>query len=358
MKDSLSVRRKSLLHDYSVPSFAKVCDGIVPSKRLMLARLPTPIEPLPLPEMPQDVALDVKRDDQTGGIELMGNKVRKLEFLLSEALQNDSDVVFTAGGTQSNHARATVAACAKLSMPVQVFLRKDESDYNGNFFLNRLLGATVHEFSQEEWKSLPASSPDWLEDRANVLRSQGTRVTVIPVGGSNAIGTWGYIEQVNELAQQFALNGSYQSVVACSGSGGTLSGLGLGVHLYSLANVTCKVPKVVSYSVCDTPDWFYEKVNKVTKQIFSTCPDARALVSVRDARGEGYAKSTTEELQFIARVARETGVVFDTCYTGKTVFGMWKEMKQGSYSGQKVLFVHTGGGPSLFDKVDRFHSAI
>lgn len=368
-----------LLKPYILPTFiteqqqkggsAMLCDGVVPTDRLHLAHLPTPVEDFSLPECPEDVKLSLKRDDMTGGIELTGNKVRKLEFIMAEALtgvgpaidaegkkKRPATRIYTAGGTQSNHARATVAACAKLGLPVEVFLRKDPSNYNGNIFLDQLFGATVHEFKLSQWQTIAASSPTWLHQRAADASAAkaGENVFVIPVGGSTPMGAWGYIEFVNELSRQVPLD-EYGSVVCTSGSGGTLAGLGLGMHFYNSYQNTTQQKKtaIVSYSICDTPEWFEDKVGALTTAICSAAPSPKALVDVRDARGEGYSLNTVEELQFISRVAREQGVAFDTCYTGKALFNFWKDVKKGAFSGQKALYIHTGGGTSIFDKKDR-----
>lgn len=343
-----------LLQPYTLPDFANdKCDGVVPTHRLRLAHLPTPIEDFSLPECPEDFKLSLKRDDLTGGIELTGNKVRKLEFILADALSGSQPAgrIYTAGGTQSNHARATVAACAKLGLPVEIFLRRDPSNANGNVFLDQLFGAIIHEFDVPEWKTF-ATNPAWLEERATVATAANPteRVFPVPIGGSTPMGSWGYIEFVNEVSKQISL-GDIDSVVCTTGSGGTLAGLGLGMHLYNLA--TNNATRVVAYNICDTPQWFEEKVQTLTKAITSTVPSAKELVSIRDARGNGYALNTVEELQFISRVAREHGVAFDTCYAGKALFYFWKEIAQGKFGGQKALYIHTGGGTSLFDKKDR-----
>ena len=346
-----------LLCPYSVPSFIPIgeCDGVVPSKRLSLAHLPTPIESFGLPDMPEDVAISLKRDDMTGGIELTGNKVRKLEFILAEALEGSdkrgpATRIYTAGGTQSNHARATVAACARLGLPVEVFLRKDHSNGNGNIFLDRLFGATVHEFDQASWRSLSASNPEWLFERAAASSGPSENIFVVPVGGSTPMGTWGYIEAVAEISKQVALR-DYGAVVCTSGSGGTLAGLGLGMYYYNRAHSGST--SVVSYGICDSPQWFDDKVTSLTRSISSSAPSAASMVSIRDACGEGYSINTVEELQFISRVAREHGVAFDTCYTGKALYHFWRQMRAGSFSGMKVMYLHTGGGTSIFDKTER-----
>ena len=359
-------RRGCSLEPYELPAFytEQGPEFVKPLLRLRLAHLPTPIQALLLPELPEDFPLFVKRDDYTGGIESTGNKIRKLEFLLADAMEKKVDAVFTAGGTQSNHARATVAACARLGFPAHVYLRKDSDGTNGNFFLDHLLGAHVTEMPRSEFcaTSIEAIAKDWET-------TTGKTAYPIPIGGSSSLGSWGYIEWVNELGKQTlparaggSISTEYSHIVACSGSGGTLTGLGIGMHLYSTAAGTSAHDRtrVVSYGVCDTPSYFTGMVDELGSRILADCPPATSLVDMRDAKGEGYAKSTTQELQFISRVARESGLVTDFCYTGKTVFAMWRDIVGKALvptGGRKLLYVHTGGGPSVFDKTSELLAA-
>ena len=344
-----------MLQDYTIPDFADVCDGVVPTKRLALAHLPTPIEPIRLPNTPEDVAVFLKRDDMTGGIELTGNKVRKLEFIMADAIANGAQRIFTTGGTQSNHARATAAACARLGLPCELYLRKDPSNGSGNAFLDALLGATVREYSRDAIKELQLKAPDgdWVAAEAQKRSAETSeRIVTIPVGGSNTLGMWGYLNCVDEIAKQTSLN-DFASVVCASGSGGTVAGLGVGMELYRRAHKGV-APKVVSYGVCDTPEYFHNVVDSLSRRSWSACPASKDLIDMRDAAGDGYGRNTAEHLQYLSLVARQCGVVFDTCYTGKCLFQFGRDMTAGHYAGGRVLFVHTGGGPSAFDKKDRY----
>ena len=380
--------RKELLVGYSAPKF--FTDGIkrspkgdggesspplyIPKSRIKLINAPTPIESFSLPELPEDAPpLFLKRDDQTGGIEAMGNKSRKLEFLFADAIEQGCDAIVTAGGTQSNHVRQTAAACARLKIPLEVVVRNDSPGGNGNVLLNRMFGAKLHVFDREE---LAAQSFGELKGRtaamAKVAHDMGPdrKAYSIPVGGSNAVGTWGYIEAFHELLKQSQLTfgASLQdrigTVVAAVGSGGTICGLGVGAQLYNLAmdlqSDTQRV-SVVGYGVCDSPEAFYHEIDTAIRPSLLPGFKANEFLRLADAKGLGYAKSTTEELQFLSRVARETGVIFDRCYSAKGLMGLWKDLKAGgafsgvgggrvvSGAGRGILFVHTGGAPSLFD---------
>jgi D-cysteine desulfhydrase len=344
-----------MLQDYTPPAFSAVCDGVVPTKRLALAHLPTPIEPIRLPNTPEDVAVYLKRDDMTGGIELTGNKVRKLEFILADALTSGAQRVFTTGGSQSNHARATAAACAKLGIPCELFLRRDPSNGSGNAFLDTLLGATVKEFSREEIKErqLKAEDGDWVADEARRRSKElGQKVVSIPVGGSNTLGMWGYIQAVDEISKQVNLP-DFSAIVSASGSGGTVAGLGVGMEMLRRSTAT-PMPRVLSYGICDTPNYFHDVVDRLAVRSWKGCPSSKDIIDMRDAAGEGYGKNTSEQLQYLSLVARQCGVIFDTCYSGKCLFEFGKDIARGSFAGQRLLFVHTGGAPSTFDKKDRY----
>lgn len=364
----LKEKRKTLLVPYVLPPFynREAHEGkLMPTHRLNIANLPTPIQPFPLPELPEDVAVDVKRDDFSGGIEMTGNKIRKLEFIMADAVHRGVDVIFSAGGTQSNHARATAAACAKLfHLPCHLFLRKDNpGGKNGNFFLDRMLGAHIHEITAEEQAAFVKETPDWVEHKAEEYGALNDCLAIgVPIGGSNTYGAWGYINAVHELSRQLDndIEWTYSDLVACTGSGGTLAGLGVGVELYSTWKHLSgsERPKVHTFSVCDSPDYFHDYITKLTRQVFKG-PDSRDLMTIHDAKGLGYAKSTTEELQFISRVARETGLILDFCYTGKTVLGLWNKLKTKEIQpSKKLLYIHTGGGPSLFDRLDLFDALL
>jgi D-cysteine desulfhydrase len=398
-----------LLEGYRPPTFWKLTKQelaasgslIVPTHKLKLIPNPTPIEPFFLPELPEDApALYLKRDDLTGGVESSGNKTRKLEFLLADALLKRSTHIITAGGTQSNHVRQTAAACARLGLPLDAVIRNDSPGTNGNVLLNTLLGAKLHFFDARD---LNAQKYNGLTGRTAALQRIADAVSsrsppgnpyVIPVGGSNALGTWGYIDFMNELTGQSQsyfgcqLHHRIGSIVCAVGSGGTVCGLGVGAHLYNKAlklgaSLEGEKLHVRGYGVCDSPEAFYADINRdllphLLPNVGTKSAPVRAeeLMTLVDAKGIGYAKSTTEELQFLSLVSRSTGVIFDRCYTGKAVLGLWKSLQDEaksrastgqpprkgivasqSGSGRGVLFVHTGGSASIFDAASEYTGA-
>lgn len=206
-----------------------------PSERLRLANLPTPIHAVSTTNLfpNNNNPLFVKRDDATAGVELGGNKCRKLEFLLADATKtttnNYYDCVVTIGGAQSNHCRATAAAARLVGLQPHLILRTtaNNCDTTGNLLFDRLAGAHVYtvrpgEYGRVGSTALVARLCDYLR------KTNGTHPYPIPVGGSNGVGTWGYIEAVEEVMQQ----GTYDHIVFACGSGGTAAGIALGMRTF------------------------------------------------------------------------------------------------------------------------------
>jgi len=174
----------------------------IPRERYVLGTLPTPVHRWELPGLPESVEVWIKRDDLTG-MQLSGNKVRKLEFLLAEAKSNGHDCVVTIGGIQSNHCRATAVAARYLGMDCHVILRNSRAEADsdprliGNLLVERLVGAHIHQVTKEEYAR--AGSEALTEQLRARLEAEGRRPYVIPVGGSNPLGCWGYLEAVREM---------------------------------------------------------------------------------------------------------------------------------------------------------------
>ncbi|KAJ4764948.1 D-cysteine desulfhydrase [Rhynchospora pubera] len=342
---------------YEPPSWASHLTPI-PPHTFSLGHLPSPIHKWNLPSLPDGTEVWIKRDDLSG-MQLSGNKVRKLEFLMADAVSSGANCVITVGGIQSNHCRATAVAARYLSLDSYLILRTSkvlvEKDPGlvGNLFVERLVGAHIDLVSKEEYAKI--GSVTLAEILKNKLEKEGRKPYIIPVGGSNSLGTWGYIEAIREIEQQIENSGmpKFDDIVVACGSGGTIAGLSLGSRLSSLKAT------VHAFSVCDDPEYFYNYTQGLIDGLHSGL-DSRDIVDVINAKGLGYAMNTAEELEFVKDVAKATGIVLDPVYSGKAAYGMLKDMASNpaKWQGRKVLFIHTGGLLGLYDKTEQMASLI
>jgi D-cysteine desulfhydrase len=330
-------------------------------ERVELARTPTPLVHLPRTSDALGVELWLKRDDLTG-VELSGNKVRKLEFLLAEARAQGADTILTCGGEQSNHCRATALAATRLGLRSHLVLRTDDPaappTASGNILLDWLAGATIQWISREAWGNRNAI----LSELADRLRAEGKRPYVIPEGGSNALGAWGYVRCAEELAADLAGQPRRDtSIVYACGSGGTGAGLLLGARLFGLA---ASGVRVVGVNVCDDRDYFVRVIGGICADFearFATgATIAPADIDLLDGYvGLGYGKARDEELLELIALARRDAVLLDPVYTGKAFFGVVSELARDRRClGERVVFVHTGGLFGLFPMADRLAALL
>ncbi|KAJ6672739.1 1-AMINOCYCLOPROPANE-1-CARBOXYLATE DEAMINASE-RELATED [Salix viminalis] len=343
---------------YAPPSWASLLNPI-PSHIFSLGHLPTPIHKWNLPNLPANTEVYLKRDDLSG-MQMSGNKVRKLEFLMADAVAQGADCIITIGGIQSNHCRATAVAAKYLNLDCYLILRTSkvvvdkDPGLTGNLLVERLVGANVQLISKEEYAQI--GSVNLTNDLKEKLEKEGRKPYVIPVGGSNSLGTWGYIEAIREIEQQVqATTGriKFDDIVVACGSGATIAGLALGSWLGTLK------AKVHAFAVCDDPDYFYNFVQDLIDGLKAGV-DSHDIVNIQNAKGLGYAINTSEELKFVKQIATATGVVLDPVYSGKAAYGMMNDMAENpkNWEGRKVLFIHTGGLLGLFDKVDQMSSLV
>lgn len=311
--------------------------------RVRLTTLPTPMERASRLGGELGIELFVKRDDVME-LALGGNKVRKLEFIMGDALSQGSDVVITTGAFHSNHARLTAAAARKLGLDVYLVLTPPRRPVvNGNLLLDRLFGAGVlMAKDRDEAKRL-------VEDLEKKLRKEGRRPYVIPGGGASPHGVLGYVLAALEIAQQlYEMNKRARYIVHATGSGTTQAGLVLGAKLLGLD------VEVVGISVGAPADRVRERVaelaNKASDLLGAKVRVEPEEVTVFDNYTYGgYAEITREVVEVMELAARSEGLVLDPVYTAKALAGLIDLVNRGYIEkGSVVVFIHTGGTPIPF----------
>lgn len=316
-------------------------------RRIPLAHLPTPLQPLDrLSAELGGPRIWVKRDDlsESGA---GGNKVRKLEFVIAEALHQGADTLVTCGGLQSNHCRATALLGAKLGLAVELVLRGEPASVpDGNLFLDHLAGAAVHTYPARQYQTELSAL---LDAHATALRARGKRPFLIPTGASDGLGVWGYLAASEELASDFRAVGIRpRHLVVATGSGGTQAGLTAGLHLHA---PQCAVHGV---AVCDDAAWFRQKVRSDLLDWRSRSGSTLDLDGLRISTldryiGPGYGVADAATLTTIRRVVRTEGLLLDPVYTGKAFNGLLQEVAAGRLcDSDDIVFVHTGGLFGLF----------
>lgn len=314
--------------------------------RVELATLPTALQSLPKfsEALGSKVNVWIKRDDLTG-LAMGGNKARKLEFLMADALRQGCDTVITTGGPQSNHCRITAGAAAKLNLKCHLlFSSRNFSQRQANLLLDELLGAELH------WRD-PAEALDIAQEMSNLaedLRARGHRPYIIPLGGSNALGGLGYLYAVREVLQQAdKQNLKFEAFVHASGSGGTQAGLLAGVLLHRLQT------EVVGVSVSRPRQNIEPRVAQICAAVLALCnshEDPGPHVQVWDEFvGEGYGIPTAQSTRALQLLAKTEGIIIDPVYTAKGAAGLVQAIESDRWPrGSNILFWHTGGSPALF----------
>ncbi len=316
-------------------------------RRISLARTPTPLQALEraTARWGNGHRLWIKRDDLTG-CTLSGNKVRKLEFITAHAIDEGYDTLITCGGLQSNHCRATAFAGAQLGLSVHLLLRgATPAEADGNLLLDQLAGATVSCYPKRQYVAeIGALFQHWQQHYADL----GRKALIVPTGGSDGIGAWGYIAACEELRADFAACGIEQAhIVTATGSGGTQCGLTLGAALHDLPATVWGV------NVCDDEQYFLDKVAADTtdwRRRYPGVPEVDTRTRVIDGYvGQGYGIASPQVFALIAELAALEGVVLDPVYTGKAFAGMLAEIAAGRFEGcRDIVFMHTGGIFGLF----------
>lgn len=303
--------------------------------RVSLGIFPTPIQKLNHISKMLNTNVYVKRDDLTG-LGLGGNKVRKLEFLLADAKQKGAQVVFTTGGAQSNHAMLTAAAAGKLGMkPILILKKRGVTERKGNQLLEYLMGTEVHFLDTDDYADIYAEM-----DR--IGQSLGVPYYKIPCGGSNALGSLGYVDCAREISEQGM---PFDHLICAEGSGGTMAGLALGAKLFLPG--TRVHGMMVDTDPFDqiTPRLMREAAELMEADVEITPEDYHLL----DMCGPGYAIPSEEGNEAVRVMAKEEGLFIDPVYTGKAFAGLLKMAKEGAFrETDNVLFLHSGGAGGIF----------
>lgn len=312
-------------------------------KRIPLAHLPTPLEPLErLSRHLGGPRLLIKRDDQTG-LAGGGNKTRKLEFLLAEALAQGCDHLITVGSPQSNHCRQTAAAAAHCGLSCSLLLNGEPpATLTGNLLLNKLLGAHLY------WTgSRPRS--ERLAELVAQVKKMGRTPFVIPLGGSNVMGAAGYVLAMEELMGQIAAaQHNIDFIIIASSSGGTQAGLALGAHLYNFRGQIIGIS--IDQEASDLKMQVAALATATATHLGLGTISVLDKVEVNDDYlGDGYGVLGDPEREAVQMMAQLEGILLDPVYTGRTMAGLIDLIRWGAFTRQQtVLFWHTGGTPALF----------
>ncbi len=307
-----------------------------------LCQLPTPCHRLNFLSDTYGCEIYCKRDDLTG-FGLGGNKTRKLELLMQEAIEHNCDTLVASGGIQSNFCRVAAAAGAVAGMDVNLILGgKPPKKLSGNLILNNLVGANIRYVDTPDWNEWESVR----EDVARGLREKGRKVFNIPIGGSVPVGAVAYVSAFLEILEDENRIGTpFDQIVHASGSGGTQAGLVVGKEMTGWPG------RVSGISVAMGREDLAEKVYKLALEAASLLGGRieRESVLVDDRFiGPGYAVRTPEAERAIEYFARHEGLFLDHVYTGKAASALLSQLERGRMSGKTVLFIHTGGQPELF----------
>lgn len=315
--------------------------------KLKLLNHPTEVQHLATLSTLLEVNLYIKRDD-LNGIGFGGNKVRKLEYLLGEAQKLNSTHILTLGAIQSNHARLTAVTARMRGFEVELFLKEsvdiaeDAYQKNGNIVINSIVDAKMHRIANDN------KMMEKVAQRMAEIRNEGGRPYFIPVGGSNAVGNFGYLDCYVEIVeQQKELGITVDYLVTASGSGGTHAGLVLG-QLLTDTRIAVK-----AYNVQPEHQELLEHTLSICNETLNWLnhpPIAHDLLDLNSAySGKAYGFPEDYHLDTLKLLAKQEGVFLDPVYTAKAFSGLVSDIKKGMYpKGSTIVFIHTGGTPGIF----------
>ena len=316
--------------------------------RIILAHTPTPIEHLPRLSAKLGSNIYIKRDDCTG-LGGGGNKARKLEYLFADAKAQNADTIITVGGLQSNHARQTAAAAAKLGFDCHLVLKdiagtpKQDYYHNGNLLLNKLFGANVHHIDQQ------VKAGVYIHQLSDKLKQDGKTPYYIDLGGSSTIGSLGYIHCAEEIQHQSTdLGVTFDYIIQATGSAGTQAGLVAGLEL------TGQNTPIHGICVLNNSQVQRNLVNRHTKNVLEYCGESSIdlrdkIITNSDYLGEGYGITNQATIDAVNQAATLEGLILDPVYTGKAMAGLIDLCEKGEFAtDSNILFIHTGGSAGVF----------
>jgi len=323
-------------------------------RRVSLAHLPTPLEYAKrLTDHLGGPQIWIKRDDCTG-LAFGGNKARKLEFFLGEALYQGSDIIVTMGPVQSNHVRMTAAAACKLGLDCHaVLVGDDRGQPTGNFFLDHLFGLKYSTISKPLDELPPGMVEEQIGDTLDRLTREGRKPYLVPPGGAGPLGAISYCMAMKEMvtqANQMGIGIDY--VVTPVGSQGTLSGLLLGkkmLHLQAkIIGVSVNLEGTCELAGLPTIEQMVKEAAELVGTEVDVCTEDYDLLY--DYVGKGYGIPTKECLDAIELMAQKEGLLLDPTYTGKSMAGLVDLIARGRFDkGDVVVYLHTGGAPGLLN---------
>jgi D-cysteine desulfhydrase len=321
------------------------------NNRVSIANLPTPVHHFPRLSEQFGINLFIKRDDLTESV-ASGNKLRKMEYVLYDAVKQSADTLATCGGIQSNHCRAVAWIAAKTGLNCILLLRGEKPQaLLGNHLIDCLLGAETRFFSKDEFQNINEIGNQVCDE----LAEKGNKPYYIPMGASIATGSLGYVRMVKELMED---NQTFDHMYVALGSGGTLAGILLGCQYFKYPG------KIHGIAVCDDIPYFTTELNRIQQEFethYNISLDLSDSEQVMDDNyvGIGYALNTEDELRTLKKLAETEGLILDPVYTLKAFIGMIDHIQKGIIKpGEKVLFLHTGGHYGLFPKSDELGNVL
>lgn len=319
---------------------------MIKEKRISLANLPTPLLQLKF----EGKKFFIKRDDLSG-VELSGNKVRKLKYILDQAIKEKSDYIFTCGGEQSNHARATVIAASMLGMKTKLFLwGKEKSNPDGNLFLSVFFNAGIRYLSFSEYENVNQI----MFEEKKFFTKKNLKVHVIPEGGSTVVGLMGYFNFVKELSSQINLK-KLNGILTAAGTGGTAAGILAGFAKEKIST------KVFAVNVLYSKEIISEKILLLAEAF---CRENKIITKINPANlvvldgysNEGYKNIDENKIKLIKKFAVQSGIILDPVYTGKAFYAYNENFLQ-TNKDHKIIFLHTGGIYGTFAKKQKYLEA-